>query len=1124
MQGRVLRRITSLILVVSAVAAAVLVPAHPASAAYAVPRYVRSIGGSGRPGVFAWGVQWNPATNEVLVGDYLNNMVRRYDTGGNHLGDFWHEDGLGQPYSIGVDPRDGAIYVAVLKDNPLTTGIVKYDKSGNWLYTVRGTFGSASATRFKAFYPVWMTVEEDTGDIWVLDSHYSSVLTQGSTGTAYDGPPRVLHLKFDDTTKSVSQLGAFNVLPPGTTENTVPRLYGIDISDDNVLYLSDAWNRRAYRYDTSGNLLSTFGTTQTGGDNRSITVNEALDRVYLVDAEHSDIDVFDKAGTYITSFADEGGDSGQFAGGGRQLDVDGDNNVWVGDFGGFETEKFTATGTPLLTAPSPPRKPPVGLLAQTRDVAVDKTTGDVWVADAWAQRFQRFASNGTVIGAWGQRGPGGPFDMNYPRSIAIQPGSRRIWVANERGHHLQVYNYPTSNSAAPTYVAQIGQIGSDDTDPGHFRWPVDVEFYTRPGGRQVAVVGDRMAASVKILDANTFQELLMIPEANHGTAVDPATGNIYVVNPSADKIVVYDQAGVKQFEFGSRGNGDGQFQDGVEGVFSNGLLYVSDEKQSRIQVFQPNGTFVGKWGSTYGTSAYDFKGPVGMDVDAAGRIYVADTGNDRVQVYDPAQAKTTETTAPGTPVFTAPAQQSVQPLDPVTLTGTATDNTSVAQIELSIQDAATGLWWNASDSSWEPAKTAALAAWTSTPAPAPSVNWRYVFHGVSKASGYIVEAKTRDASGNLSGVSVRTFATTGGTPPVPPPPPVLDTVRPDATVSTPTQNASLPFTTVNAAGVATDNVGVAAVKVALKNTATGQWWSGSGSTGFSTTFKWWDATLDTPGATTTGWTWPWLPKAAGTYQLQVEARDAAGNVDASKPMITFTVTSNPPDVVAPETALTSPSPGATLPTGPVAITGTATDDTAVAAVKLTIQNTATSQYWNGSAWSAAAATVNATLATPNTASSGWSYTFNSITAGTYSVSAAATDASNNADASPATVSFSTAGSPDTTAPDATLTTPANNAALPLGPVNIGGNATDNVGVAAVKVAIRDNATLKWWNGSGWGPFVYLDSSVASPGATSTAWSYTWNPPVAGSYGIMVQAVDAAGNVDPTKPWRTFTVS
>ena len=79
----------------------------PASAAFLTPRYVRSIGGMGRPGVFAWGTQWNPVTNEMLVGDYLHFKVRRYDLAGNHLGDFWNDGDCGQPYTVGVDPRDG---------------------------------------------------------------------------------------------------------------------------------------------------------------------------------------------------------------------------------------------------------------------------------------------------------------------------------------------------------------------------------------------------------------------------------------------------------------------------------------------------------------------------------------------------------------------------------------------------------------------------------------------------------------------------------------------------------------------------------------------------------------------------------------------------------------------------------------------------------------------------------------------------------------------------------------------------------------------------------------------------------------------------------------------------------
>ena len=449
--------------VVLGLVAALLVQLSPPAANAALttnqqPRFERSIGGQGRPGVFAWGIQYNPVTEEVLVGDYLNFKVRRYDKQGNALGDFYRPNHLGQPYSIAVDPNDGSIYVAELKDNPLTAAIVKYDKFGNYMYVANASLFSGSGNNFQAFYPVWMTVEEDTGDVWVLDSHYQNI---GPSGLSTENPPRMLHLHFNDNNQTVSELGTFTIAPPGTDGDAKARIYGVDITNDDKIYMTDAYNRRAYIYDRNGTYLQTFAQTQTGGDNRSVVVDEASDRVYIVDAENSDIDIFRQDGSYVDSFGSEGGDAGEFAGGGRQIDIDDDGNLWVGDFGGFEAEKYTSTGTPLLRAPSPSRKPPVGMLAQPRDVAIDDSNGDVWVADAWAQRFQRFSSTGASLGSWGQRGPGGSFNMNYPRHIAIQPAT------------------------ADDAQADLGRPGAGPPHPGvqrpdHGGWDPDVRAPARP--------------------------------------------------------------------------------------------------------------------------------------------------------------------------------------------------------------------------------------------------------------------------------------------------------------------------------------------------------------------------------------------------------------------------------------------------------------------------------------------------------------------------------------------------------------------------------------------------------------------------------------------------------------------
>lgn len=75
-------------------------------------------------------------------------------------------------------------------------------------------------------------------------------------------------------------------------------------------------------------------------------------------------------------------------------------------------------------------------------------------------------------------------------------------------------------------------------------------------------------------------------------------------------------------------------------VGADGRVYVADTWNHRVQVFSPEGTFLGKFGS-FGQSGNSvlsaptqFYGPRDLMVDVDGTIYVSDTGNKRVQVID----------------------------------------------------------------------------------------------------------------------------------------------------------------------------------------------------------------------------------------------------------------------------------------------------------------------------------------------------------------------------------------------------------------------------------------------------------------------------------------------------------
>ena len=81
------------------------------------------------------------------------------------------------------------------------------------------------------------------------------------------------------------------------------------------------------------------------------------------------------------------------------------------------------------------------------------------------------------------------------------------------------------------------------------------------------------------------------------------------------------------------GAGDGQFTGprGI-GLDGSGNVYVADTGNNRIEVFRSTGAFVDKFGSL-GTGPGQFSNPNGIVVDGSGNMYVADTSNNRIQEF-----------------------------------------------------------------------------------------------------------------------------------------------------------------------------------------------------------------------------------------------------------------------------------------------------------------------------------------------------------------------------------------------------------------------------------------------------------------------------------------------------------
>lgn len=129
-----------------------------------------------------------------------------------------------------------------------------------------------------------------------------------------------------------------------------------------------------------------------------------------------------------------------------------------------------------------------------------------------------------------------------------------------------------------------------------------------------------------------------------GIALDKQ-GNLYVVDAGNDRLVKYDPAGQRLRQWGGHGQGEGQFDFGGQQnppgsgnvtVDQQGNIYVADTGNARVQKFDRDGKFLLRWGSQ-GEGEGEFGRLVGVVVDTEGYVYTAeDAPRSRIQKFDPA--------------------------------------------------------------------------------------------------------------------------------------------------------------------------------------------------------------------------------------------------------------------------------------------------------------------------------------------------------------------------------------------------------------------------------------------------------------------------------------------------------
>lgn len=218
------------------------------------------------------------------------------------------------------------------------------------------------------------------------------------------------------------------------------------------------------------------------------------------------------------------------------------------------------------------------------------------------------------------------FQLGEPYGMAVD-SKGNLYVADQKVGAIFIFNTETreveliKNKEHAHFVRIIG-LAMDDNDR---------LFVSDPGLRHILVFNAAHKAEDVITDG--------VNEPGN-LALDRENRLLYVSDINLDQVLVYDADTFKlKRKIGTTGKnheltapGDFAKPTGLA-VDEDGNLYVCDTLNNRVEVFDADGTFIRAFGKSGDGPGY-FSRPKGIAVDSDGHVWVADGMQDRVQVFN----------------------------------------------------------------------------------------------------------------------------------------------------------------------------------------------------------------------------------------------------------------------------------------------------------------------------------------------------------------------------------------------------------------------------------------------------------------------------------------------------------
>jgi DNA-binding beta-propeller fold protein YncE len=220
-----------------------------------------------------------------------------------------------------------------------------------------------------------------------------------------------------------------------------------------------------------------------------------------------------------------------------------------------------------------------------------------------------------------------PFQLIRPYGVASD-SKGNIYAADQGVGGIFIFN-PETNEVqviGNDHEAHFGMINGLAMDDNDRLFVTDVKL------RQVIVINPQHKE-----ETSFGADVLMSPA---GIAVDTENRFLYVVDTQNDDVVVFDADSLKLLrKIGTPGKkhkltdpGTFALPTGVA-VDADGNVYVTDTLNNRVEIFDAEGNFISTFGKN-GDGPGFLARPKGIAIDRDGHLWVVDAVQSRIQVFD----------------------------------------------------------------------------------------------------------------------------------------------------------------------------------------------------------------------------------------------------------------------------------------------------------------------------------------------------------------------------------------------------------------------------------------------------------------------------------------------------------